>query len=504
MQQKIVTIYLLGLILFLGLFVRVYDLSAIPSGFFADEASIGYNAYSILTTGKDEYGVSFPIFFQSFGDWRHPIAIYATIPFTIFFGLNEISVRLQSVFFGLITIIILYLLGKQMISKNFGLLLSFLGTVNPWLIHYNRTGFEFSSYAALFLLSFYFLIKTTSNRKYIIPFFIASGFTIYTYQPAKLIVPLFVISALIIFRKTFLQNLKESSIGFLTFLLLTIPLAMSFVDGNATARFNQVSVLSPNLTTGEVIIKVVSHFIIQLSPSYLFWEGEPTFITRHFTNGFAPLLLFSLPFVFLGIISVLKKIKDPLNQMFLAWLALFYPLAGMLVSDAPFTSRAIIGAPLFVILAGLGIHILITQRFIIGHKIQKIVISIIISIFIANFVVFLHFYFTRYPLYSSDFWGWQYGPKDVISYFIENEKNYDDLYMEGAFNAPEIFLKFYSPDNCKRCRIGVPQDRYDPSRKQLFALTPLYIQEHNVKLTSKKIIYYPNNTVAFQIGEIVQ
>src|SRR3989344_9678426 len=105
-------VYLTGIlaILLLKFILRVYDLSNNPPGFFGDEAAIGYNAYKILQTGKDEYGEPYPIFFRSFGDYRLPIPIYANIPFVAFFGLNEFSVRLTAVFYGLISIFFIILI----------------------------------------------------------------------------------------------------------------------------------------------------------------------------------------------------------------------------------------------------------------------------------------------------------------------------------------------------------------------------------------------------------
>jgi len=101
------------LIVGLALFLRLYQLGANPAGFFCDEASIGYNAYSILTTGKDEYGKSFPLFFQAFGEYKNPLDIYSTLPLVAAFGLNEFSVRLESVFFSILTVIAFYYVGRQ-------------------------------------------------------------------------------------------------------------------------------------------------------------------------------------------------------------------------------------------------------------------------------------------------------------------------------------------------------------------------------------------------------
>jgi predicted membrane-bound mannosyltransferase len=58
------------LILFLAFFFRFYQLGNIPFGFFCDEASVGYNAYSLANTGTDEWGVKWPLFFKAFVNIR--------------------------------------------------------------------------------------------------------------------------------------------------------------------------------------------------------------------------------------------------------------------------------------------------------------------------------------------------------------------------------------------------------------------------------------------------
>ena len=66
-----------------------------------DEASLGYNAYSILKTGRDEYGTFLPIIFKSFGDYKPGLYVYLCLPFVYILGLNELSVRLPSIIFSL-------------------------------------------------------------------------------------------------------------------------------------------------------------------------------------------------------------------------------------------------------------------------------------------------------------------------------------------------------------------------------------------------------------------
>ncbi|MBU1127337.1 hypothetical protein KKF11_03250, partial [Patescibacteria group bacterium] len=61
---------LLVLILLLAAALRLWGLNHYPVGLNADEAAIGYNAYSLIETGLDEHGNAWPIHFKSFGDYK--------------------------------------------------------------------------------------------------------------------------------------------------------------------------------------------------------------------------------------------------------------------------------------------------------------------------------------------------------------------------------------------------------------------------------------------------
>ncbi|MDO9028471.1 MAG: 4-amino-4-deoxy-L-arabinose transferase, partial [Candidatus Roizmanbacteria bacterium] len=79
-MKKIYLIAFLFILIIFSLGLRVYKLGSIPSGILPDEASFGYNAYSVLKTGKDEHGVSYPLTFKAFGDQKLPAYVYSLIP----------------------------------------------------------------------------------------------------------------------------------------------------------------------------------------------------------------------------------------------------------------------------------------------------------------------------------------------------------------------------------------------------------------------------------------
>ena len=108
---------LITLIVILAVSVRLYSLGNIPSGLSVDEADIGYDAYSLIKTGRDQWGEPFPIVgFRGFGDYRPVLYTYLVIPSFILFGVDAFSLRLPSVLFGIFSVGILYLLIKKIFN----------------------------------------------------------------------------------------------------------------------------------------------------------------------------------------------------------------------------------------------------------------------------------------------------------------------------------------------------------------------------------------------------
>ena len=108
---RIILIFIVGL----AFGLRFYNVWDNPPALSWDEVSIGYNAYSILKTGRDEHGRFLPIdTFVGYGDYKPPLAIYITVPFVALFGLNELAVRLPSVLFGTLTVLLTYFLVQEL------------------------------------------------------------------------------------------------------------------------------------------------------------------------------------------------------------------------------------------------------------------------------------------------------------------------------------------------------------------------------------------------------
>ena len=151
---------LLSLILLAAIFIRFHDISNTPA-LNPDEAALGYNAYSLILTGKDEHGVSWPLHFKSFGDYKPGGYVYLAIPFVKYLGLTPLAVRLPNLILSILSIFFLYKL-VLLLSKNYILsdLTALVLTFSPWHIHFSRGAWESSVALSLIVFGTFFFFKS--------------------------------------------------------------------------------------------------------------------------------------------------------------------------------------------------------------------------------------------------------------------------------------------------------------------------------------------------------
>lgn len=503
------TFFLLCTIFLVGLTVRAYRLGENPAGFFADEAAIGYNAYTLLTKGVDEYGKTFPFFFQSFGDYRLPVPIYSNIPLIAIFGLNEFAVRFTAAFFGTLTIIVLFFLSRKLFaSSTIALLSAFFLAISPWHIHLSRFGAEYIYFPFWFSLGIYLFLVGLEKRKILLLSFFVFGISLYTYYPALFTVPLFVGFLFVVFHKKLLENKKNSLLGSGIFFLMIIPFLIGIQNGTILTRWQKVSVVR-DTNNKSLILKVFKNYVSHFTPTFLFTKGDidypEHFITRFSVRGMGELYWVQLPLLILGMLALLRKAASKNIFLIIIIWFLVYPLGSSFAridAGSPFAFRSIFGVVPFQMLSAVGLVFLLS---FLRNRFLLTVFSIcLVFIVMVSFSYYLQNYFTKYPLYSSDFWGWQFGPRNVMQYFLATRNAYDEFFLMGNFNSPEIFVKFYDPENvCQdRCQIG-GVERFGNDRKQLFAVGADRMNEIDAyNLLPREIIYYPNNTPAFYIGEL--
>lgn len=507
---------LIIILLLFVFFLKIQNLSSNPAGFFADEASVGYDACMLLTTGADRNGDKFPLFFKGFNnDNVSPFHVYLTVPFIAIWGLNEFAVRFTPVFWSTLEILFFYLLLKEIITDKFALLGALLLGISPWHFHLSRTNMgDFYSWTILTTLAYLTYIKfiKSNNKITLAASALFFALTCYSYTPARMLGPLLIaISYLILLIK---KGFRLSSYFLIICILLLTPFIYFHLTNpyslqrlKDTTGINIKNDKSSNVVEKNTLPAVYKKYLSHFSDDFLFYKGDADFpgqfIRRHSIAGIGLLYPYQKIFILIGVIWLLFcLIYKKRHELFLVVvLLLVFPVPDSLTNDnTPFATRSYLGVIPFHMLIIFGIYAL--YELLVKIKLQKKIIKFSFLISLCIIVTFsvnqLINNFNKNPLSTSDYWGWQYGAGDIVRYFSAHEKSYEDLIMAPEFNAPDIFFKFYAPGGCGNCRIGLPDNSYVKGRRQLFAVTPDYMTKHsNFIYSPVKTIYYPNGNVAF-------
>jgi 4-amino-4-deoxy-L-arabinose transferase-like glycosyltransferase len=495
---------ILTLIIILGFTIRIWHLGINPAGFFCDEAATGFNAYSILTTGKDEYGKPFPVFFRSFGDYKNPVFIYSAIPFVAAFGLNEYGTRLTAVAYGIFSIIAIFFLGKELFNRKIALLTAFLLATSPWHIHFSRVAFDIIAPVPWIILALLFLQKSLKRFLWYPLALILLIISFLSYTSPKLYLPPLFLSFLLINFKTTSNWLKDRRfwisnfiIGFFFFLLIDPYIQ----NGTFFARWNQVKINNFNLKT------ISQGYFNHFSADFLFKKGDIDFtgqnVTRHSIRGMGELYWFQLPFILIGLSTIVTVKKYRRNLLFLLAALFLFPLGSIFTVTAPQATRSVFGLIPLVLFTAVGIYYFF-----------KLISSSLVIISLVPIVAFSFFNFlnlaSRYPFYSSDYWGWQYGYRPIMDIFKREEKSFDQLLVTHRFNIGEELLKFYNISyQCEKCKVMSNPISINVTKKQLFALRTEDVTEAkklypDLTFIQKEIIYLPDGTAEIFIGNFTR
>ncbi len=293
-------LFLLVFIIFIAfsLFVRVYGLDRSPISLNFDEASLGYNAFSLLKTGKDEYGISWPLNLRSFNDYKPAVYSYLTIPWIKIWGLSQTTTRLTSAICGTISLIFLFLVVKKITKVGSWLALFgiFIVSFYPWRLHYSRVAFETNVSTCFFLIAVYFLLNWSKNHLSKILFFLFSILSFCTYHSARLAIPAiacfyfidplnfqFVFNEL---KKWQFKKLFARIWPIIIIIFLILPLFFTNKSSEVLRRFNQTNVFSRYFPYTPSQLKITDNPFLNFKFHPFYYLGG--IMSGHFLSYLSP------------------------------------------------------------------------------------------------------------------------------------------------------------------------------------------------------------------------
>lgn len=456
------SLLLLGLIVLLGFVLRFSLLGQIQKGATPDEVQQGYSAYSILKTGRDEWGDLLPIFPRSFGDYRPPLYVYLTVPFVAVFGLNIEATRMASAFFGVLTILVIFLLTKELFKDiRVALLSALFLTISTWHVFYSRAAWESNAGVFFFLLGLLLFIRGFYKKIWFSFSAVCFGLSMFSYYSFKLLVPLVVFALLFIYRKQFLIN-KRKIIPFLavftTFLIILISGDVFFGGARRasdTSIFNMENLIHLRELQvkdgmpqpfGRVINNKIVYLFSQFSQNYFGYFSTTFLVSPNRPDS----SLYNLPgewlisfweFVFLLVAAVvlIKRGLSDQTKIIAIWL-LLAPLPAAFTTDYMHTQRVEFLLFLIPILSAFGAVYLFD---LIRKKNLKIIIVVIFAgvVFYSLFYRIDHYLFHQF---DKPLGGVHHGYPEIFEYTEKNKDKFDRIIFTKEHSEPQIFLAFYT------------------------------------------------------------
>ena len=458
------------MVFILGIFVYFYKLDKIPSGFYIDEALPGYNAYSILKTGKDEYGKFFPIAFRFYGSYNPPLYTYLTIPSIALFGLNIYAVRFPSVLFGLLSALVFYLMLKksELVKNKLTLLLGFLlFLISPWNLLYSRVGYEVSLGLLLFSIGVLGMRLGLTKRSWFIIGLLASSLSTYAAYTERFLAPLVIAAYLLIYRRIFFDKSRRGhTVSALVLTLFTqipnlylmttpafFPKAEESFISLVIAQSVNFNKMIPFWTAFLVnfIKEFISHYLAYFSPRSLFFLPDPD-LQRSIPELSVLYFWMVIPY-FYGIYWLYKN-RSRKYAKFLTVILLLAPIPASLTKDPFSTHRALpLLFPMMLVIAH-GLDDLV-------DKLSRVMrICIITSLILVSLLSLWRSYFVLLANERAVYWG--YGVESLATEIKKNPEKYfviDQSRIKPPYIQLAFFLK-YSPQEFQKLRPDVVKNYY--------------------------------------------
>ncbi len=485
-------------ILLLAFLLRFYRLGTYPA-LNADEAAIGYNAYSLIQTGRDEHGNPWPLHFQSFNDYKPGFYFYLVLPFIAAFGLNAWSVRIPNAFLGVATVYFVYLVTAKLYEMSFekekklrklidypAIFASFLLAVSPWHIHFSRGAWEVNTSSFLMVLGLWFFIKALKGKRtFLILSSLAFVLSLYTYHATRVVVPLLILGLIVIYKENLKRNLKNYLLAFFVGLLLLLPLIKDFAKGEAFSRAAGVGLFADpgplarineqrgehGDFTGKVAklfhnkpvnygLAFLNNYFKHFDGNFLFISGDS--IQRNKVPETGQMYFFDFIWISLGMIFLFKNFKEKESKLILLWL-LVSPVASSLTFQSPNALRSENMVIPLVVIGALGLFraIMWGKRIIVYRHLLTSYYLLIFSLITWQFVRYQHMYWLHmakeYPFSS------QYGVKELVDFVRTEGENFKKIVVTDRYDQPYILFLFYlnyPPEKFQKEHVLTSRDKF--------------------------------------------
>lgn len=453
----------LVLILLVAAIIRFGLLGKYPVSLNVDEIAIGYDAFSILNTGRDIHKNFLPLVFESLGDYKPGLYIYSVCLSEMIFGLNEFAVRFPAALAGLLTVLFLYFTVMEITgNKRLSLISAWVLALSPWHLRLSRGAFEATLALCLLLVGVYLTLVAIRKLKKMNWGIVFLALSMHAYHSEKIIAPLLLLSVMYLFRSK-LRGGKILRWWIITLAITLIPFAFT-LGNNGQSRLQTKFVFNdPEIgiflsrETGffgldKLIVStnlVFKRYIEFLDFGYTLNKGLDFTSSSSFDIGWIYWLEF--PFLVYGVFFLIKNKGSVFKEKqylycFILWI-LFSPLPASITMDDYHIYRLMTLTIPFSFVIALGINKFFEDG--VKRGLGKLFLVSLLLMYSANLLYFTNYYLVHNPLEKSD---WQFDPsKEVAITVLENINKYDKIVVDPNFGkngpnilgVPDLYILFY-------------------------------------------------------------
>lgn len=451
--KKRKTVIFLILISIWGFFLSRYKINQSPPCINADEAAFSYNSWSLLRTGKDEFGHFLPLRLTSFGDYKMPLLSYLNIPFIAIFGLNQSGIRIINSFILFIFCFLLFYLVKELFKDDTIAFLSVFLFVNNWGVQsMARQLHEALLSSFLVALTFFSLIKfqRTKNKFFLFSSFISFFILLFSYQSARIFGLFFIIVSFI----WFLRRKINFKLPVILSLLMLVFLITDVVYQPTRVR-NLLFINNPGfiLKINEIrnqggskwlynklsfgIKEFFSNYFEYFSPNFLVSQGDSN--SRFGDKNLSLITVIEYLFFLIGLFYLFKN-KAKWRFSILS-LLIISPIPAALSWAGISLTRSFFILIIVLITASYGFVEFFKE---INHPYLKTIsiLGIFLIYFFLNFFSW-DYYLNYYPKKLITKKSWQCGYQELVDYVKKNYYRFDEFYITKTSGPPYIFFLFF-------------------------------------------------------------
>jgi hypothetical protein len=493
--------------------LRVTRLDKVPPGLHQDEACNGYDAYSILKTGRDHHGNFLPIALQGFNDYRMPLLAYSLVPLVGALGLKPAVVRLGSAIWGIVDLAAITLVAGLAMGWPGAAAAALIGALMPWHLEFSRFGTEEITASATISLAVASLFLWLDRRRDIWLLLSCTFFalSLYSYAVSKATVPPLIGLLAILYWRELKQArvtavLAAASIAF----ALALPQAVLLVRSTPEmqAEYQHLSLFSlaaicpscdneqAKLAIGSIPRLLAANFASYFTPAFLFLKGD---LGDHWTmvhpRGFGELLPEQAPLVVLALIALLSARRRRVAILIVGWLVfaalpatLIVPLGAASPESSPLPTPHVLfdynlaAAPVtpslllthpdsrhdalamapWILLSALGFVVLLdlTSR---APALRVGAIGLLLAGVIFHSGRYVRSYFVDFPTVAAPYF--QYGIEEFIRTIDQRYSSTLPVVITARINQPYIYVLFfehYPPVEYQKGPVVQPAGLFQP------------------------------------------